>query len=81
MTADICFLGTGYLDYGNCKTETDWKIAQMKKTMINASNHMVTMTISKKLNTIARYKTWTVNTLNDVVKELHPNSELLIPYS
>ena len=41
---------------------------------------MVALIISKKLNTVNRYKTRTVNTLNDVVSQLHPNSELLIPY-
>ena len=52
----------------------------MKKGMINSSKRLVALTISKKLNTRNRYKICEVNTLNDLVTELDPTSELLIPY-
>ena len=80
ITVDICFLGTGYLDYNKGITETDWEIAQMKKAMINASKRLVALTISKKLNTVNRYKICEMNALNDLVTELDPNSDVLKPY-
>lgn len=80
ITVDICFLGTGYLDYEKGITETDWEIAQMKKAMINSSKRLIALTISKKLNTVNRYKICEINTLNDLVTELDPDAEILKPY-
>ena len=80
ITADICFLGTGYLDIHKGITEVDWEIAQMKKEMITASKRMVSLTISEKLNTANRYKICDIHRLNTLVTELDPTDELLDPY-
>lgn len=80
ITADICFLGTGYIDCSKGITETDWEIAQMKRAMIKASKRLVALTISKKLNTVNRYKICDINTLHALVTELEPDADLLRPY-
>ncbi|CAM4233714.1 DeoR/GlpR family DNA-binding transcription regulator [Zobellia roscoffensis] len=80
ITVDICFLGTGYIDYTRGITEADWEIAQMKSAMIKASKRLVALTISKKLNTVNRYKICDISTLDALVTELDPNSELLASY-
>lgn len=77
ITADICFLGTGYLDFEKGITEPDWEIAQLKKAMIKASKKLVSLTISKKLNTFNRFKVCDVIALNALVTELEPDSSML----
>ncbi len=80
ITADVCFLGTGYLDVNKGITETDWEITQMKKAMINSSKRLVALTISKKLNTFNRYKICDIKDLDTLVTELDPNSASLKEY-
>jgi len=80
IKADICFLGTGYLDLTEGITAIDWEIAQLKKAMINASKKLVSLTISEKLNTINRYKICDINTLDILVTELDPNASVLDTY-
>lgn len=80
IKADICFLGTGYLDVEKGITEVDWEIAQMKRAMISASKRLVSLTICEKLNTANRYKICDINALDTLVTELDPNSGLLDLY-
>lgn len=80
LKADICFLGTGYLDPLIGITEIDWEIAQLKKAMIKASKKLISLTISEKLNTINRYKICDIYNLDILVTELDPNSPTLDSY-
>lgn len=80
ITADICFLGTGYLDIEKGITGVDWEIVQMKKAMIKASKKLVSLTISEKLNTSNRYKICDIRSLDALVTELDPNSPILDNY-
>ena len=80
INADICFLGTGYLHLTDGITENDWEIAQMKKAMIRASKKLVSLTISKKLNTSNRYKICEINALDFLVTELDPTDTALDQY-
>lgn len=80
ITADICFLGTGYLDFERGITEPEWEIAQLKKAMIQASKKLVSLAISKKLNSFNRFKVCDVIALNVLVTELEPDSSLLEKY-
>lgn len=77
ISADICILGTGYIDIHKGITEVDWEIAQMKKAMIRASKKVVSLTISEKLNTSNRYKICGINSLDTLVTELDPHSAVL----
>jgi len=80
IKVDICFLGTGYLDANEGITAIDWDIAQLKKAMIKVSKKLVLLTISEKLNTHNRYKICDINTLNTLVTELDPDSQILNKY-
>jgi len=80
IKADICFLGTGWLDVNEGITAIDWEIAQMKKAMIKASKKLVSLTPSEKLNTINRYKICDINALDALVTELDPNSTIFDEY-
>ncbi len=80
IKADICFLGTGWLDVNEGITAIDWDIAQMKKAMIKASKKLVSLTISEKLNTSNRFKICDIDVINTLVTELDPNSLILNRY-
>lgn len=80
IKADICFLGTGYLDIQKGITEVDWEIAQMKKAMIRASKKVVSLCISAKLNTYNRYKICDIGNLDTLITELDPSSPKLDAY-
>lgn len=80
IKADICFLGTGYLDPENGVTAIDWDIAQLKKAMVKASRRVVSLTISQKLNTANRYKICGINAIDTLVTELDANAETLESY-
>lgn len=80
ITADICFLGTGYMDAEKGFTELDWEITQMKKAMVKASKRLVSLTISKKLNTYNRYKICDIAAVDTLVTELDPNASNLKKY-
>ncbi len=80
IKADVCFLGTGYLDLEKGITEVDWEIAQMKKAMIKASTRLVSLTISEKLNTSNRYKIGDIGVIDTLVTELDPNAPELNKY-
>ncbi|MDT0642719.1 DeoR/GlpR family DNA-binding transcription regulator [Zunongwangia sp. F363] len=81
ITADICFLGTGYVDIEKGITEIDWEIAQMKKAMVKASKKLVSLTISQKLNTSNRFKICEINAVDTLVTELKPVDPFLEKYS
>jgi DeoR/GlpR family transcriptional regulator of sugar metabolism len=52
----------------------------MKKAMIKASNKLISLTISEKLNTSNRYKICDIDAINTLVTELDPNSLILNRY-
>lgn len=81
ITADICFLGTGYVDLKKGITELDWEIAQMKKAMVRSSKKLVSLTISKKLNTANRFKVCEANMIDTLITELNPESPELAAYT
>lgn len=80
IKADICFLGTGYLDPNDGITAMDWEIAQLKKSMIKASRKLVLLTISEKLNTSNRYKICNISAIHALVTELNPLDKKLDKY-
>jgi len=80
IKADICFLGTGWLDVSEGITAIDWEIAQLKKAMIKATKKLVSLTISEKLNTHNKYKICNIDSLHTLVTELDPASDSLNQY-
>lgn len=80
IKADICFLGTGYMNIEKGITELDWEIAQLKKAMVEFSKKLVSLTISKKLNTFNHYKVCNLIAVDTLVTELEPDSPALRRY-
>ncbi|MFI2744115.1 DeoR/GlpR family DNA-binding transcription regulator [Zhouia sp. PK063] len=80
IQADICFLGTGYLDITHGLTEFDWDVVQVKKAMIKAAKKTVLLSISEKLNSSQYYKTCDINEIDVLITELDVNHEKLADF-
>lgn len=81
IRADLCFLGTGYLDLEHGLTEFDYDVVQVKKAMIKSSRRVVSLCISEKLNSVQRFKTCDIQDIDTLITELPPEDEMLRPYS
>jgi DeoR family fructose operon transcriptional repressor len=77
VKADVCFLGTGYLDANEGLTEFDWEVVQLKKSMIKASKKVVALTISEKLNSTQRFKVCDTESIHTLITEL-PAEDLVL---
>jgi DeoR/GlpR family transcriptional regulator of sugar metabolism len=80
IKADICILGTRSIDSESGITDLDWEEAQVKRTIIEASNRVVSLSISEKINTANPFQVCGLQKLSILVTELHPDDELLKPY-
>ena len=78
--ADICFLGITSVDAEMGLSEANRKETTIKKAMINASNTVVSMVISNKLNTRQPFKVCDIGCLNVMVTELDNEDPQLLPY-
>ncbi len=72
IKADICFLGTGYLDVNQGLSEFDWEVVQLKKAMIRSTKKVVALTISEKLHSSQRFKVCETTEIHTLVTELLP---------
>jgi DeoR/GlpR family transcriptional regulator of sugar metabolism len=80
IKADLCFLGTNAIDVKKGITDNDWEVAEVKKAMIDASSHVVSLSITEKLNTIQRIKVCDLSGINTLITELNPGDPALKPY-
>ncbi|MBT32773.1 MAG: DeoR family transcriptional regulator [Thalassobius sp.] len=80
IKADICFLGTGYLDTQHGLTEFDWEVVQIKKAMIKSSTKVVSLAISEKLDSFQRYRVCDIQHITTLITELDKNDEKFTPY-
>ncbi|MBW3468328.1 DeoR/GlpR family DNA-binding transcription regulator [Arthrospiribacter ruber] len=80
IKADICFLGTGYLDPEFGLTEIDWEVVQVKRAMITASKKVALLCVSNKLFSTQRYKTCDLASVDILITELDPDSKKLDPF-
>ncbi len=78
--ADLCFLGITSVDPVFGLTEDNRQETTIKKAVINASNTVVSMVISSKLNTRQSFKVCDINSLDVIVTELNPDDDILFPY-
>jgi DeoR family transcriptional regulator, fructose operon transcriptional repressor len=77
IKADLCLLGTGYLDPGFGLSEFDWEVVQLKKAMVQSSKRIVSLTISEKINSTQRYQVCPIQSIHALVTELPPGSDQL----
>lgn len=79
--ADMCFLGITSVDIERGLTEANRKETTIKKAIINASNKVVSMVISEKLNTRQPFKVCDLSYLDIMVTELDEDNAVLRAFS
>jgi DeoR/GlpR family transcriptional regulator of sugar metabolism len=77
---DLCLLGTNSFDYRAGLTDSDWDVVAIKKSMVEASAKVALLTISEKLNTSQKLRICGPESLDYLITELEPDSEMLEPY-
>ncbi len=78
---DMCFLGVTSVDLIYGLSEDNRKETTIKKAILQASDTVVSMVISNKLNTRQHFKVCDINCLDIMLTELDPASEILLPYT
>ncbi|MFN4285915.1 MAG: DeoR/GlpR family DNA-binding transcription regulator [Lacibacter sp.] len=81
IKADLCFLGVNALDTEHGLTDNDWEVVQVKQAMIAASQKVVALTISEKINTHQPIQVCPLQELDVLVSELEPGHAMLQPYA
>lgn len=80
IRADICFLGTGWLDPNFGLSEFDWEVVQLKKAMVKASKKVISMAISEKIKSAQRFKVCEIRDIDILITELEADDQLLEAY-
>ncbi len=80
IKADICFIGASGINIKQGLTEVGYEISIVKKAMIEASDRVVSMFSSNKLNTKMPHVVCVLSQLTTIVTDLDPNDEILEEY-
>jgi len=80
IRVDLCFLGVNGLNAKAGLTEMDWKVAQVKKAMIQSSEKLVILSISEKLNSEQKMRLCNIHTIDYLITELDPSDKRLLAY-
>ncbi len=80
IRADLCFLGINSIDMEHGVTDNDWEVVQLKKAMIESSQHVIGMTIAEKVNSFQPIQVCEIGKINTLITELPADDELLQPY-
>ncbi len=80
LKPDLCILGINAIDLQHGITDSDWDVVQLKQTMIEASQKVVCLTISEKINTIQPIQVCDLNKVDVLITELPKEHPLLQPY-
>lgn len=80
IRADLCFLGTNSIDINAGITDSEWEIVEIKQSMIEASDQLVSMAISEKLNVAQRLRVCKIEDVDVLITELDNTAPLLEPY-
>lgn len=80
LKPDICFLGINALDAEHGITDNDWDVVQLKQTMIAASQKVVCLTISEKINTIQPIHVCDLSKIDILITELPNDHPQLQPF-
>ncbi len=80
LNPDLCILGINAIDLQNGITDSDWDVVQLKKTMIEASQKVVCLTISEKINTMQPIRVCDLAKIDMLITELPNDAPLLQPY-
>ena len=80
IKADICFIGASSIDIKQGLTEIGYEVSIVKKAMIEASDRVVSMFGSNKLNTKMPHGVCELSQLDTIVTELDPEDNRLEEY-
>jgi DeoR/GlpR family transcriptional regulator of sugar metabolism len=80
LRADICFMGSSSINVRLGLTEMGYEVSLVKKAMMQASEKVVCMVTSEKLNTKMPYVVCEINQLNLIITDLKPTSSILDEY-
>ncbi len=80
VKADLCFLGTNSINTENGITDLEWEVIEVKKAMIQASDKVISLAISGKLNSVQHLQVCKLDMVDVLITELEPTKELLAPY-
>lgn len=80
IRADICFMGVSGLDVESGITDEGYEVSLIKKAMIAASDHIVFLTTSNKLNVRHSYDVCSLKQIDTIVTDLDITDPSLNPY-
>jgi len=80
LKADICFMGASSINVKLGLTEMGYEVSIVKKAMIQASDKVVSMVTSEKLNTKMPYVVSELNQLHTIITDLNPKDARLEEY-
>ncbi|MBC7847696.1 MAG: DeoR/GlpR transcriptional regulator [Flavobacterium sp.] len=80
LKADICFMGSSSINVRLGLTEIGYEVSLVKKAMMEASDNVVCMVTSEKLNTKMPYVVCEINQLNIIITDLNPDAPILDDY-
>jgi DeoR/GlpR family transcriptional regulator of sugar metabolism len=80
IRCDLCFLGTNSIDAEKGITDLDLEVIEVKRAMISSADKVISLSISKKLNTVQRMTVCKIEEIDIIITELDPDDDLLKPY-
>jgi DeoR/GlpR family transcriptional regulator of sugar metabolism len=80
LKVDICFMGSSSINVRTGLTEMGYEVSLVKKAMMKASDKVVCMVTSEKLNTKMPYLVCELNQLNIIITDLNPSVAVLDEY-
>lgn len=80
IKADICFIGASSINVKQGLTEVGYEVSIVKKAMIEASDRVVSMFTSNKLDTKMPHSVCEISQLDTIVTELDPNDSRFDEY-
>lgn len=80
IKADLCFMGVSSIDITHGITDEGYEVSLIKKAKIKASNHVVYLATSNKLNMRLNYNVCSLKEIDTLVTDLDPFSETLKEY-
>ena len=74
LKADICFMGSSSINVRLGLTEMGYEVSIIKKEMINASDKVIVLATSDKINGKMPHKVCGLDKIDAIVTELSPGS-------
>ncbi|MEO6894863.1 MAG: DeoR/GlpR family DNA-binding transcription regulator [Ginsengibacter sp.] len=80
LKVDLCILGISAINLETGVSDNDWEVVQIKKAMIEASQKVICLTISEKINSRQPFQVCDITKVDTIITELSPDDKLLAPY-